>query len=176
MCAILTIVEVYVTFSLLLSSFQDSPLWPGERARNILETAYYGLSFYIINKGSGLVELPKQIKIGGIEYRIILLPLKSEELNYGENIGMISHTECKIYINKDMPIQKQQETLIHEIIHGIDVFIGDNNHESFEENVEMFGRVLFQVLKDNDLKIKYESPASSNGELDGSGIGNQAID
>ena len=101
-----------------------------------------------------LLQLPDRIKIGGIDYEVILVPLKSEELDYGDNIGCIRHTDCKIWINKDMPVQKQQETLIHEIIHAIDVFIGDRDHEKPEEHVEEFGKVLYQVLRDNDLNIK----------------------
>ncbi|MFW6030181.1 MAG: hypothetical protein ACOCRO_08005 [Halanaerobiales bacterium] len=99
------------------------------------------------------MKIPEKVKIGGIDYEVIMVPLKSEELNYGDAIGSITHTDCKIWINKDMPIQKQQETLIHEIIHAIDVFVGDSNCEYFEENVESFGKVLYQVLRDNNLNI-----------------------
>lgn len=93
------------------------------------------------------MKLPEKIKIGGIDYEVLLVPLKSEELNYGDVIGSIIHSECKIWINKEMPLQKQQETLLHEIIHAIDVFIGDSNHEDFEENVESFGKVLSSIKR-----------------------------
>ncbi|MTI62261.1 MAG: hypothetical protein FH762_20140 [Firmicutes bacterium] len=64
------------------------------------------------------MKLPEKVKIGGINYEVLLVPLKSEELNYGDAIGSIIHSECKIWINKEMPLQKQQETLLHEIIHA----------------------------------------------------------
>lgn len=88
-----------------------------------------------------------KIKIGSMEYEVkntdepILLD------NQACN-GIIDYENLLILIYKNRAIQKQEETFIHEILHGI---IHERNLilEDEEMIVEEISKGLYQVIKDN---------------------------
>lgn len=92
------------------------------------------------------MKIPKQIKIGGSIYRIILKDILRHE--YRSMAGYENSDDCEITINIKSDIQTQETTLIHEILEAINYKneLKLNHHQimSLEHN-------LYQVLKDNDL-------------------------
>lgn len=94
---------------------------------------------------------PKSIKIGGLVYKVEqvedLARLEMEE----DLAGMIYYRDAEIKIDKDLPTQIASHTLIHETTHGILLEAGYTEHE--EEMADRIGKVLYQVLIDNDFSF-----------------------
>jgi hypothetical protein len=96
--------------------------------------------------------LPSKVKIGGIEYsveekEVVIINGNS---NYS---GKIDYHQATIEILKDSPEQRKEETLIHEILHGV-FYESGCVIEDEEEIVSKASRVLYQVLKDNKLTFE----------------------
>ena len=89
-----------------------------------------------------------KIKIGWIEYKI--QEVDSHIINEadGEYAGRVLHGTREIRINKDYSQEEKNETLIHEILHCINKYIGS---DLTEYQVSGLSNMLFQVLIDNNL-------------------------
>lgn len=93
------------------------------------------------------MEIENKIKIGSMEYEVIKtdnpILLGNEVCN-----GIIDYENLFIEISNNRAIQKQEETFIHEILHGI---IHERNLilEDEEMIVEEISKGLYQVIKDN---------------------------
>ena len=85
------------------------------------------------------MKIPKKIKIGGNIYRVILVEAK--EL---EDVGEIDNICSTIKIRKDATQTQQEDALIHEIIHGLNFHLTD-------EQVGFLANGIYQTLKDNNL-------------------------
>lgn len=103
----------------------------------------------------------KTIKIGGINYKIVYPYV------FKENSGLVGLHEpniAKIKLSDSFARTKRSwdrilETLLHEIIHGVDVVY--TNAGLSEEEVSILSVCLFQVIRDNDLNIeKCKFPAN----------------
>lgn len=93
------------------------------------------------------MEIKDKIKIGSMEYEVI----KTDKpiLLYNEACnGIIDHENLFIEISINRATQKQEETFIHEVLHGI---IRERNLilEDEEMIVEEIGKGLYQFIKDN---------------------------
>ena len=88
------------------------------------------------------MNIPKTLKIGGTNYKIEVVDKIDEDDN---TAGKTYTSKQLIKISKGTP-DFQQTTLVHEIIHAI-------NMELKETDVEFFTQALYQVLKDNKLKF-----------------------
>lgn len=95
--------------------------------------------------------LPKTIKIGGLIYKV-----EHKEDLQGKNgeWGHIAYKEVAIRLDNNMTDQLTDQTFIHEMTHGILVEAGYNDHE--EQMADRIGKVLYQVLKDNDFSFLHE--------------------
>lgn len=88
-----------------------------------------------------------KIKIGSMEYEVVKtdkpILLDDQACN-----GIIDYEKLFIGISTNRAEQKQEETFIHEILHGI---INDRNLilEDEEMVVEEISKGLYQVIKDN---------------------------
>lgn len=85
------------------------------------------------------------VKIGGITYTV------SKEPDLQGKTGEWGHIEYKtgkIILDDSISKQIENRTLIHEITHGILVEAGYMEHE--EELADRIGKILYQVLTDND--------------------------
>lgn len=60
--------------------------------------------------------------------------------------GMIKYYDSVIRIDNGMTLEQKQETLLHEIIHGVEQFM---NLDLEEDEVKQLGRGLHMVFKDN---------------------------
>lgn len=93
------------------------------------------------------MEIKNKIKIGSMQYEVIKtdkpILLDNEVCN-----GIIDNENLLIEISNNRAIQKQEETFIHEILHGI---IHERNLilEDEEMIVEEISKGLYQVIKDN---------------------------
>lgn len=84
--------------------------------------------------------IPKKLKIGGHEYKVIVSTENLGADDYGE-LDMETNT---ISISPRIPQTNKESTLIHEIMHAINTTL---DHELLDSLSEQ----LYQVLKDNNL-------------------------
>lgn len=92
--------------------------------------------------------IPSKVMVAGIEYNVeekdlVVIDGKS---SYS---GACYFKEAKIEVLADMPLDRKQETLVHEILHAVLNEAGYDEHD--EEMVTRASKVLYQVLKDNHL-------------------------
>lgn len=85
------------------------------------------------------MKMPKVLKIGG-HYVAVRLVEKTANGNCGEWDPMKNLIE----INKTMPTSQQEETLIHEFLHALNVSME-------EEKIEFLAQGIYQILLDNKL-------------------------
>jgi phage protein len=93
----------------------------------------------------------ESVKIGGLTYDV----KKSSDLQgKNGNWGQIQYKTQEIMLDDSLKEQVEDQTLIHEITHGILVEAGYNDHE--EDLADRVGKVLYQVLTDNDFSWLYK--------------------
>lgn len=96
------------------------------------------------------------VKIGGIVYEVSKEPdLQGKSGEWGH----IEYKTGKIVLDDSTSQQIEDQTLIHEITHGILVEAGYGQHE--EEQADRIGKILYQVLTDNDFSWLWKG--GSNG-------------
>lgn len=97
------------------------------------------------------------IKILGLNYKVKFV--ESDEIDgfYGE----IIHKKEVIRMNKEHSLQRQKETLLHEIAHGIEAELKLGLKE---ETITRFTNVWYQVIVDNPDIFQYEIPKNKEGE------------
>ncbi|WP_105107665.1 hypothetical protein [Streptococcus suis] len=96
------------------------------------------------------------VKIGGITYTVSKEPdLQGKSGEWGH----IEYKTGKIVLDDSTNQQIEDQTLIHEITHGILVEAGYVQHE--EEQADRIGKILYQVLTDNDFSWLWKG--GSNG-------------
>lgn len=96
------------------------------------------------------------VKIGGVTYQITK---KSDLQGKNGNWGQIQYKILEINLDDSLSEQVEDQTLIHEITHGILVEAGYNDHE--EDQANRIGLILYQVLKDNDFSWLYNKHKQS---------------
>lgn len=94
-----------------------------------------------------------KVKIGWKEYAVKYLePQETLIANADECYGIILYEKKEIHINKEYDDERKKETLIHEVLHGIE----DMYHiELGEETVTRLSQAIYTVLKDNHLVITH---------------------
>lgn len=85
------------------------------------------------------------VKIGGLTYTI---KKKADLQGKDGPWGHIRYKTQEIELDDSLSEQLEDQTLIHEIVHGVLVEAGYTNHE--EDQANRIGLVLYQVLTDND--------------------------
>lgn len=90
------------------------------------------------------MKIPKKLKIGGHVYKIKFLDIVRLDGLTGDEMGYCDKEKNEIRIQKGMSQSQTEETLIHEILHGI-------NNVVSHETTESLAHSLHQVLKDNNL-------------------------
>lgn len=114
---------------------------------------------------------PRNIKIGPHRYKVLLKKHEDIRLNSPSTVkamsnigqhfltyGLTDPNRMEICINKDLKLSMRQETLLHEVIHGIltETEGGVKLSTSEEEHlVQCLGFNLLQVLKDNPKFVEY---------------------
>ena len=96
------------------------------------------------------MKIPDKVKVAGHVYKV---EWDDERLSNEGLIGETDHNLCVIYLCRYFHSKKISaksmidETLLHEILHAIDV--NYNNHALSEEETTRLATGLHQVLKDN---------------------------
>lgn len=81
------------------------------------------------------------VNICGIPHKVIEC---EDSFNVDTHLGQIDYKACEIRINKDMSQENKDETLCHEMIHGIFVHLGYNDHAQDEQLVQALGNAIYQ--------------------------------
>lgn len=69
--------------------------------------------------------------------------------------GLIDYNKLEIQIAKDIPLEKQRETLWHEILHGItNEYNIDLSNDDEEDIIDEISKGIVQVLHDNPELIR----------------------
>lgn len=97
-------------------------------------------------KGEVIME---KVKIGGITYAVE----QHDHLGADHGLcGQIHYEKAIIKIDSAMSSEKQEQTLVHEILHGI--FHEAGFREQDEDQINRVANVLYQVMKDNQFDFK----------------------
>ena len=99
------------------------------------------------------MKFPKEIKIGGIKYKVIFpkKKMKSEDDNYYSD-GKVDIEEqwIKFSFGKKVGKEYKEMILFHELTHLLFYYTGTGEWDN-EKEVHSFASVLYQTLKDSGL-------------------------
>ena len=105
--------------------------------------------------------IPTKVNICGIPYEIVLC---GDEFAASEtNLGQIVFADAKIRINKNAAEAVQEQTLVHEIVHGMLTNLGyaeDSGDEQFVQALAMAINQTFTIRTDED---KQKKPVDDDG-------------
>jgi len=87
------------------------------------------------------------VKIGCYDYELIFVDNHSDDLNYGQNWGIIDNKKLEIKIADNLKEQQKEEIFLHEVIHGALDYM-ELEHE--EEFVQKLSKSLYQIISDNE--------------------------
>lgn len=104
-------------------------------------------------------------KIGGVKYKVVQVKGLAKEHGL---MGQISYDNLLIKIDEDLPQGRKEETLVHELVHGI--FYEAGFEEQDEDMINRVGKVLYQVIQDNlcssKIPIDYNVNVDVKGDID----------
>ena len=83
------------------------------------------------------MKIPKSVKIGGIVYKVDIVPM-------GDDLGQTDFRTSEIRISKDLNDNQKLASFIHEVIHCV-------NTQLTEEQVDYLALSLNQIIVDNKL-------------------------
>ena len=96
------------------------------------------------------MNIPGEVKIGGITYVVSLVDEVEEER---EHDGRINYVRQTIKIKSGLAKDYTEQVFLHEVLHGVmdhcGIDLGDNN----ENITERLANTLYQVLKDNNIRF-----------------------
>lgn len=94
-----------------------------------------------------------QVYIVGIPYEV--------EIGYvvGKDMGSIDHVKQKIVIDRDLDYDTTVETLLHEVLHGIEYAFG---MDLPDKDIERMSRGLYSVLEDPQNEFFWAALAGSD--------------
>lgn len=90
----------------------------------------------------------KQITICGIPYKIV--PTK-DVFDVDTHLGQINYITGEIRVNEKLQGEILYETLAHEIVHGILMYIGYEKESQNEQFVQALGNAINQTFKIKEL-------------------------
>lgn len=118
------------------------------------------------------MESKKIINICGVPHTITE---HEDVFNVDTHFGMIDYAKCEIRINKNMPDASKQETLCHEVLHGILVHIGRNDLSTDEAFVQSLSNAIYQTFTPNvETRAVYEKPKVLEGVTAASNVARAA--
>lgn len=85
-----------------------------------------------------------KVNICGIPHTVIE---KDDTLSLDTHLGLINYAKAEISINKDMPKELKEETLCHEIVHGILIHIGRSEMSEDEIFVQSLANAIYQTFE-----------------------------
>ena len=95
-----------------------------------------------------------KINICGVPYKLIYDDVINER-DEGITMGQIYISKCEIHLKKGLTKEIEEETLIHEILHGILDHLGKPELSNDENFVQLITHGIFQHFKIRDsIKLK----------------------
>lgn len=88
-----------------------------------------------------------KVNICGVHHEIVR---KEDSFNVDTHFGMIDYVKAQILINDKLNGQLSDETICHEMIHGILVHLGYQEQSQDEQFVQALGNAIYQGFE-----IKY---------------------
>lgn len=82
-----------------------------------------------------------KVNICGIPHTVIECP---DNFDVDAHFGQIDYKACEIRINKDMATEAKEETICHEMIHGILVHLGYSEQSQDEQFVQALANAIYQ--------------------------------
>jgi len=92
--------------------------------------------------------IPLQVNVAGIDYTV---QYQDGMMKNYSLLGQVLYAESTIDIDSSMSQSKKEQVFVHELVHAI--FNEAGYDEQDEEMVNRLSIVLYQVLKQNDLKF-----------------------
>lgn len=87
-----------------------------------------------------------KVNICGVPYKVKYKRVIEEE-QAGIAEGLIVYRKQRIYLRKNMPKEITEETLTHEILHGILTHMGKNELTNDEEFVQGLANAIYQSFR-----------------------------
>src|SRR3990167_5111278 len=98
------------------------------------------------------MKIPKKLKIAGFNYKITH---NKQVADHSSTFASTINAQQEINVGLGFPIQKQEQTFLHEILHAVWFCYGLKEagfkNEQEEHIVDALSNGLYQVLKDNKL-------------------------
>lgn len=82
-----------------------------------------------------------KVNICGLPHEVVEM---ENNFNLDCQLGMIEYKDLVIKINKDMPQIAKEETLCHEMVHGMLVHLGYMELADNEQLVQALGNAIYQ--------------------------------
>lgn len=92
--------------------------------------------------------IPLQVNVAGIDYTV---QYQDGMMKNYSLLGQVLYAESTIDIDSSMSQSKKEQVFVHELVHAI--FNEAGYDEQDDEMVNRLSIVLYQVLKQNDLKF-----------------------
>jgi hypothetical protein len=102
--------------------------------------------------------IPKTVKVGVHQYRVVLLPKGSPEITEADGSalhGKCDYDSCTIFMQRGLRRTKAQEVLHHEVNHACTYPSLCEKTLTDEEFVDGTSPVSLQVLQDNPALVEY---------------------
>lgn len=96
--------------------------------------------------------IPDTVQVGAVNYDVVTKPFIDidGERNYQ---GSCDYLNTQIELVEDMSDERKEDTFFHELTHAI--FYEAGFEEQDEDVINRVGKVLHQVIKDNDFENDY---------------------
>ena len=85
--------------------------------------------------------IPEKVMICGIPHTVELC---SDSFDFDLHLGQIDFARAKIKINKDATQEMQEQSLVHEMLHGMFAMIGRGDLSTDETLVQSLASALYQ--------------------------------
>lgn len=92
--------------------------------------------------------IPLQVNVAGVEYKV---QYQEGMLRNHGLLGQVLYAESVIDIEPSMSDSKKEQVFVHELVHAMMNEAGYDEQD--EDLVNRFSIVLYQVLKQNELKF-----------------------
>ena len=92
------------------------------------------------------MKIPKRIHFAGFDYEIKIV----KHLDGDDSWGRTDIQNQQIFIEKDMPLQHQMQTLIHELMHVAYRHTFGEVRADEEKKTKAWSKNIYGILKDND--------------------------
>jgi len=89
--------------------------------------------------------------IGPVVYEVVRTEQARFDSEHGNYIGRVIHQEGKIYVLDNMPVDQQQQTEIHEIVHVLAI---QRNLDLTEKQIDALAYGFLEFVQDNPEYIK----------------------